>query len=184
MEDVRIIDLFFARSEDALRETEQKYGKYLKKVAYGLLRSPEDTEEILGDTMLAVWNSIPPERPGKLKYYLARIARNLSLNRLKYQSAQCRCSTRDLLLSELEDCIPDRNCQDRWEAKEIGDALNRFLKKLSREDCGLFLRRYFYGDTLSELETQFGLPEYKIRYRLKQTRGDLAAFLLQEGIGI
>lgn len=184
MEDVKILDLFFARSEDALRETEQKYGNYLRQAAYRLLRSKEDTEEILGDTMLAAWNTIPPKRPQKLKYYLLRIIRNLSMDRLDYKTAQCRNNTKGLLLSELQDCVPDLQSQDRWEAREIGEALNRFLGKLSKEDCGIFLSRYFYGYTLSEIQEKYDLPEYKIRYRLKKVRTDLATFLKQEEIGI
>ncbi len=184
MEDVKIIDLFFLRSEDALRETDKKYGNYLRQIAYRILRSREDTEEILGDTMLAAWNTIPPERPRQLRYYLARIIRNRSMDRLDYRTAQCRDNSKELLLSELEECIPDRCSQDRWEAKEIGDALNRFLGNLPREECGIFLSRYFYGYTLTEIQKKYNLPEHKIRYRLKKTRSQLAAFLQQEGIGL
>ena len=184
MEDVKIIDLYFSRSEDALRETEKKYGNYLRQVANRLLRSREDTEEILEDTWLAAWNSIPPQRPRRLQYYLAKITRNLSLNRLDYAKAQRRNSTGDVLLSELEECIPDPKSQDNWEAREIGQALNGFLGTLPGLERSLFLSRYFYGYTLEELTGKYGLPEHKIKYRLRKTRTALAAYLQQEGIGI
>ena len=184
MEDVKIIDLYFARSEEALRETEKKYGNYLRQVASRLLRSREDTEEILEDTWLAAWNSIPPQSPRRLQYYLARITRNLSLNRLDYEKAQCRSGTGTVLLSELEECIPDPRSQDRWEAREIGHALNRFLGTLPREERSLFLSRYFYGYSLEELTEKYRLPDHKIKYRLRKTRTQLASFLQQEGIGV
>lgn len=184
MEDVKIVSLFFARSEDAILETEKKYGSYLRQVAYRLLRSNEDTEEILEDAYLAAWNSIPPERPKKLQYYLARITRNLSMDRLDYHCAQCRDNRKKVLLSELEDCIPDSTGQSPWEAQEIGEALNRFLGKLPREDCALLLSRYFYGYTLGELVEKYQMPEHKIKYRLSKIRRQLAAFMQQEGIAL
>ena len=182
MEDEKIIGLYFDRSEEALKATEQKYGNYLRQVAYRLLRNEQDTEEILGDTLLATWNSIPPAKPRALRFYLAKIARNLSMNRLDYQSAQCRDSSKKVLLHELEECIPAQD--DTLEARELGMALNRFLGKLPREDCSIFLSRYFYGYTIPELEKKYCLPEYKIKYRLGKIRKQLAAFLQKEEISV
>lgn len=182
MEDVRIVGLFFDRSEEALRETEKKYGNYIREIAYRLLRSREDSEEIAGDTYLAAWNSIPPEKPASLKYYLAKITRNLSMNRLDYKTAQCRNQNRDVLLSELEECLSDPRSQDQWEAKELGMILNRFLSTLQSQDCGIFLGRYFYGYTLEELTKKYSLPDHRIKYRLSKLRKQLAVFLKKEGI--
>lgn len=184
MEDVKIVDLFFARSEDALQETEKKYGNYLKEIAYRLLHSREDTEEIVGDTYLAAWNSIPPQRPQTLKYYLAKITRNLSMNRLDYKTAQCRGGNHDILLSELEECLSDPKAQDQWEAKEIGMVLNRFLGTLPSSDCAIFLGRYFYGYTIEELSKKYSLPDHRIKYRLSKARKQLAHFLQKEGINL
>ena len=186
MEDTQIIKLYFARSEDALEETKRKYGSYLNGVARAILKSPEDREEILGDTYLAAWNSIPPQRPRSLQYYLARITRNLSLNRLDYLTAQCRDSRMDVLLSELEECLPDsgRSPEETVEAKEIGNLLNRFLGTLDAQDCGIFLNRYFYGLTIPEIQEKSGLPQRKIKYRLNSTRQKLRTFLEKEGMTV
>ena len=113
MEDTQIVALFFARSEEAISETSKKYGRYLKTIAGNVLPSSEDVEEILNDVYLAAWNSIPPNRPPVLKYYLSRIVRNLSFKRIEYLTAEKRGGNADILLQELEDCIPDtrRNMQ-------------------------------------------------------------------------
>ena len=182
MEDVKIIHLFFDRSEEALRETEKKYGSYIKGIAYRFLGSREDSEEIAGDTYLAAWNSIPPQKPNSLKYYLAKIARNLSMNRLDYKTAQCRNQSGDVLLSELEECLSDPRSQDQWEAKELGMVLNRFLAALQTEDCGIFLGRYFYGCTIEELSEKYRLPDHRIKYRLSKLRKLLKEDLQKEGI--
>lgn len=182
MEDEKIIGLYFDRSEEALKATDQKYGNYLRQVAFRLLRNQQDTEEILGDTLLAAWNSIPPAKPRALRFYLAKIARNLSMNRLDYQSAQCRDCSKKVLLHELEECVPAQD--DTLEARELGMILNRFLDKLPREDCSIFLSRYFYGYTIPELEKKYCLPEHKIKYRLGKVRKQLADFLQKEEISV
>ena len=186
MEDAQIIKLYFARSEDALGETRRKYESYLNGVARAILKSPEDREEILGDTYLAAWNTIPPERPRSLRYYLARITRNLSLNRLDYLTAQCRDSRMDVLLSELEECLPDcgSSPEETAEAREIGTLLNRFLGTLDAEDCGIFLNRYFYGLTIPEIQKKTGTPQRKIKYRLSSARRKLRMFLEKEGVSL
>lgn len=186
MDDTQIIDLYFGRSEAAIAETARKYGAYLNQVAYYILRCREDTEEIVEDTYLAAWNTIPPSRPLVLKHFLSRITRNLSFDRLDYNTAKRRNKHMNVLLSELDACIPDYsgNVEDVWEAKQLGIALNRFLETLEVADCRIFLCRYYYNLTISEIAEKYHLPERKVKYRLSCARNNLRKFLEREGIAV
>ena len=119
MEDTQIVELFFSRSEEAISETSRKYGSYLRTIAHNVLPDSQDVEEVVNDVYLAAWNSIPPKCPPVLKYYLSRVARNLSFKRVEYLTAEKRCGNADVLLSELEECIPDtgRDMDETLEAK-------------------------------------------------------------------
>ena len=186
MDDTQIIELFFSRSETAITETAVKYGPYLNQVAYHILRSREDTEEIVEDTYLAAWNAIPPTKPDVLKHFLSRITRNLSFSRLDYLNAKCRDGHMSVLLSELEECIPDQrsSLEAKWEAKELGTALNRFLETLNRTDCRIFLCRYYYNLTIGEIAQKYDLPQRRVKYRLSILRKQLRKHLDMEGIAI
>lgn len=184
MEDTQIIDLYFSRSESAIGETAGKYGAYLNQVAYNLLRCREDTEEVVEDTYLAAWNAIPPERPRRLKHFLSRITRNLSFDRLDYITAKRRDVHMITLLSELETCIPDGNgdVEAAMEAKQIGESLNRFLSGLEKLDRAVFVNRYYYGMTISEIAEKYLLSERNVKYRLSCLRSQLRKLLDREGI--
>lgn len=184
MDDTQIIQLYFARNETAIAETSGKYGPYLNQVAFNILRCREDTEEVVEDTYFAAWNAIPPEVPVVLKHFLSRITRNLAFSRLDYLTAKRRDSHLVTLLSELEDCIPDRNgdVEEIWEAKQIGVSLNRFLEAIDRMDCRIFLCRYFYNMTIGEIAEKYGLSQRKVKYRLSCLRRQLRGHLAKEGI--
>ena len=184
MEDTQIISLFWNRREAALEETEKKYGPYLNQVAYRILGSREDVEEVLSDTYLAAWNSIPPEKPRVLRHYLSRITRNLAFDRLDYNTAQRRNSNMTQTLEELDGCLPDRG-QDLEKALEAGilkESINSFLASVNRTDCALFLGRYYYGMTVRELAAKLGLTVGKTKYRLATLRLNLKDHLEKEGI--
>ena len=183
MEDSQIIELFFQRSEDALSQTDRKYGCFLRGIADRILSAPEDSEEVVNDTYLAAWNKIPPEIPKTLRYYLSRITRNLALSRLDYGNAKKRSAFAEVAISELEECIPDSAAQPevRAEQKELSQTLNRFLSGLSSEDCAIFVGRYYYNRTAAELGAKQGMREYQVKYRLKKLRGELKRFLEKEG---
>ena len=185
MEDSQIIALFFQRSEEAISQTERKYGRYLRSVASRILSLPEDSEEVVNDTYLAAWNQIPPEKPNVLKYYLSRIARNLALNQYAYKSAKKRSAFVEVAISELEESIPDCTMLPETcaEQKELSRMLNAFLSGLSRKDCALFVGRYFYNRTAAELGRKYGMQEYQVKYRLKKFRAELKRFLEKEGYG-
>ena len=185
MEDTQIVALFFSRSEEAVSETSKKYGSYLKTIARNILPSPEDAEEIINDVYLAVWESIPPKRPPMLKYFLSRIARNLCFKRIEYLAAGKRGGNADILLSELEECIPDtrKNMEELLEAKELGRQLNRFLGTLDTGDRKLFLSRYYYAMTAPELAEKYGCSVRQVKYRLGKKRRELKHTLQKEGMG-
>lgn len=184
MDDTQIIELYISRSESAIEKTAEKYGPYLNQVAYNILRCPEDTEEIVEDTYFAAWNKIPPERPRVLKHFLSRITRNLSFDRLDYITAKKRDPHMIILLSELDACVPDEknDMESAFDAKLIGEAVNRFLSRLDRMDCAVFLCRYYYGMTISEISGKYTLSERNIKYRLSNLRRQLRKSLDKEGI--
>ncbi|MBD5498632.1 MAG: sigma-70 family RNA polymerase sigma factor [Lachnospiraceae bacterium] len=180
MEDAGIVALYFARSETAIQETERKYGAYLHQVAYNILRDISDTEEIVNDTYMGAWGAIPPTRPNNFKHFLSRITRNLSFNRLSYLKA----GKRHALFVELDECIPDRQneVEHLWEAKEIGIALNRFLKTLDDKSCAVFLARYYYSYSIDELAKQYRLSARQVKYLLSKMRNELRVYFEREGV--
>lgn len=183
MEDSAIIDLYFARAEDAIGETAAKYGAYLNQIAFRILRNRADTEEIVNDTYLGAWNAIPPARPSVLRHFLSRITRNLSCTRMDYLTAQRRNAHTVQLDEELAACIPDpRGLEETWEAQAVGESLNRYLATLDPVDCAVFLLRYYYAYTIAEIATHKKLPERRVKYLLAKTREGLKRHLEQEGL--
>lgn len=183
MNDTEIIDLYFLRNQDAILQTETKYGAYLNQVAYSILRCREDTEEVVQDTYLKTWSAIPPERPNSLKFFLSKICRNLSFDRIKYASAQKRCFETEELLSEFCELIPDErgSAEDALDAKILGEAINHFLGTLTHSDVAIFLSRYFYANSIKEIAAKYQLPERKVKYRLACMRQSCLRQLEKEG---
>lgn len=186
MDDGQIIQLYWDRDQRAIQETDGKYGGLLHGIAWNLLRSREDAEECVSDTYLRAWEAIPPERPAFLRTWLGRITRNLSLDRWKRLRAEKRGGGAEVLLGELEDCVPDgRGGPERaLEDRELAEALNVFLRGLSREGRSMFLRRYWYGESVAEIRAALGCGEGKVKSSLFRTRKALRAFLEKEGIAV
>ena len=182
MEDRQIVRLFWQRDEQAIRETESKYGGKLSSLAYRIVNTHEDAEECVTDTYLAAWNSIPPQWPEYLFAYLAKICRNLCFGRLDWLGAAKRKGEVVSLTREMELCVPDRRLEDRIEGRELGEVLNRFLGTISRENRMIFLRRYWYADTVAEISERYGITQSKVKTSLHRTRNKLSAFLKKEGI--
>ena len=180
MEDSGIVELYFERSEAAIRETGKKYGAYLQQVAYNILRNLCDTEEVVNDTYMATWDAIPPTRPNNFKHFLSRITRNLSFDRLDYLNA----GKRHALFVEMDECIPDRrnDVENIWEAKEIGRVLNNFLQTLDHKTCAVFLARYYYACSISEVAEQYALSARQVKYLLSKTRNKLRRCFEREGV--
>ena len=182
MEDKTIIDLYFRRSERAISETAAKYGAYCGVIAANILPSAEDREECLNDAWLAAWNDIPPSRPDCLKAYLGRLVRNLAITRWRYAHAGKRDGGLELLLSELEDCIPDRtDPETRLEQAELSRILRDWLDCLEPEERRLFVRRYWYGIPVRTLAEEAGIAQNSMTKRLLRLRKKLKTRLEEEG---
>ena len=172
MEDSKIIDMFWQRDENAISETGRKYGEYCRSIAYNILQNNEDSEECVNDTWLKAWNSIPPQKPGNFKMYLAKITRNLSFNRYNSNNAQKRGGGEmTLVLDELTECIIDKtDVEQEYIGKELKEYILGFVRTLPERERNLFVRRYFYVDTVSEIAKRYSLTENNVMVILSRTR--------------
>ena len=181
MEDKQIVELYFARAESAVAETEKKYGRYCRYIAYRILENDEDADESVNDTYLKAWNTMPPHRPQALKPYLGMLCRQISLDRYEKNHAGKRFGQVSLALEELAECIPDGKNGDPGEGLALRDALNRFLYSLPEKTRKIFLRRYWYTSSIAEIASDFGMKESNVTVLLLRTRRKLKAFLQKEG---
>lgn len=183
MEDKQIIDLYFGRSEQAIAETDAKYGHYCYSIAYNILTNKEDSEESVSDTYMAAWNHIPPRRPAILATFLGKITRHLSIDRWRSRSAAKRGGGEMVLaLEELEDCVPGGESAERiLERKQLAALLNRLLEELPETERSVFLCRYWYIDSIADIAAHFGFTESKVRSMLHRTRIRLRKALEKEG---
>lgn len=181
MEDREIVGLYFARDESAIRETDAKYGAFCRHIARNILTLREDAEECVNDTWHTAWNRMPPTLPASLKAFLGRITRDLAIDRFRASHAQKRYDGMELLLSELGDCVPgEMNVERQIEIAEIAGSVQNWLSSLKPEDRALFLRRYWYGDTVKELAMACGLTQNQAAQRLRKLRLALRAALGEE----
>ena len=185
MEDKQIVELYWARSETAISETEKKYGRYCHYIAYQILHNDEDAKEVVNDTYLKTWNTIPPGRPDPLKPYVGTISRQLALDVYKKQHAQKRGGEVSLVLDELSECIPDNDSgADIGESVALSDALNRFMWNLPQRTRNIFVRRYFYMSSVAEIAKDFSMKESNVTMHLLRTRKKLEQFLRKEGFDL
>ncbi len=183
MEDEKIIELYFERSEQAVIETDVKYGKMCLCIAKNIINSNEDAEECVNDTYLGVWNSIPPTRPKKLSAYIAKITRNLAFKKVAYTNAKKRTAGLIVSLEELDKCFaaPDDKLSRLFESEELEKKLECFLAGQSYESRNIFLRRYWFMDSITDIAKRFSISETKVRSRLFRTRNKLKKYLSKEG---
>lgn len=183
MEDREIIALFQARSQQAVEALAGRYEALGRQVAFGVLASPWDVEECVNDAYFGVWNTIPPQEPGSLRAYFCRIVRNQALKRVEHDTAQKRNAAFDAALEELAACLAvPETVESQITARELTEAIDRFLGTLKREDRVLFLRRHWFGDDLPALATRFGRSEHATVMRLSRIRSKLRCYLKQEGM--
>lgn len=183
MEDAAIIDLYWARDEGAIAATDAKYGGLCRGLSQNILNSQEDAEECVNDAWQKAWDTIPPQRPGSLRAYLARITRNLSIDRWRAGRADRRGNGMDTLLAELEDCLPAApSAEEITEARETARAIDCWLDTLSQADRTAFLRRYWYGQAVNRVAQQAGCSPNSMAKRLSRLRAGLRCALEQEGI--
>ena len=183
MEDRAIVQLYWQRSEDAITQTDRKYGAYCFSVANNILPSREDAQECVNDTYMAAWETIPPHRPERLSTFLGKLTRRISIDRWRGLTAEKRGGcTVDLVYEELEDCIPEHSDpQAQVEAKELAEAINRFLSLLPEKERQIFLARYFRMMPLEAIQRQYGFSGSKVRTMIYRTRNRLRTYLAKEG---
>lgn len=186
MDDETIVGLYWTRQESAIAESERKYGSYCRAIADNILHSREDSEECVSDTWLHAWNAIPPKRPAILSAFLGKITRNLALDRWKLQHAEKRGGgSVALALDELVECIPSGGGLERvLDEKALSSTLDAFLRTLPERECNVFLRRYWYSDSVRDVARRFGMNENSTKSMLFRTREKLRKYLEGEGIAI
>ncbi len=185
MEDCRIIELFFERSEEAVTELSKKYEKQFRRIAMNILDNERDAEECVNDTLLAVWNAIPPEHPRSLPGFACRIARNIAAKRYQSIHATKRNNRFDVSFEELAETISCASTpNDGLDVKITADEIGIFLKKLKKSDRIMFVRRYFMLDSLSDIAFLFNVSEHYVSVRLSRTKAALKKHLLEKGISI
>lgn len=184
MEDARIIELLWNRDENAIYECEKKYTVYCRFIISNVLPDREDVNEVLNDVFLKVWNTIPPSRPESLKSYLGMLCRQLSLNRSKEKQAKKRNSHFDLVLDELGECISDSAEGDMVDKIAFRDSINRFLASLPDKTRCVFIARYWYTCSISQIAKEYRLKESHVTVLLMRTRKKLKEHLIKEGFNI
>lgn len=186
MDDERIIDLYWRRDEQAVTETDTKYGAYCHAIALNILGLREDAEECVNDTYAHAWDAMPPQRPRRLRLWLARVTRNISLNRFARGHAQRRGGGRmSILLSELDECLPDpRGLEQIEDARELGRVINAWLATQKKQDRTAFMRRYWCGESVADIAQSIGIGANTLSKRLSRMRGSLKNYLEREGVAL
>lgn len=182
MEDGKIIDLYWARDPEAIVKSEEKYGRYLGKIAWNILSDRQDCEECLNDTWLRAWNAMPTARPSVLSAFLGAITRNISLDCYRKKHAARRGSGQTAsILEELGDCVGGREPSEQLELKELAESLNRFLEGLDAQKRVMFVRRYWYMDGMAQIAERCGVSQGSVKTTLCRIRRRLKAHLQREG---
>ena len=185
MEDSKIIELFFERSEQAISALSEKYGNACQRIAYNILNDKRDAEECVNDTYLAVWNTVPPQKPDPLIAYVGKIARNIALKRYRSNTAQKRNSHYDTAFEELENTLASQTTvEQELGLTELSSAINSFLESLDQQDRVMFVRRYYFSDGISDIASRFGITNHAVSVKLMRLRDRLKKHLIKEGFEI
>jgi RNA polymerase sigma-70 factor (ECF subfamily) len=185
LDDKKIIELFYERSEQAITELSKKYGLLCEKIADNILNNHLDAEECVNDAYLAVWNTIPPQNPDSLVSYVCRIVRNQAIKKYHENTALKRNSIYDTSLDELEEVLPSSaSVEGELEAKEVSAIIDRFLETLDKQSRTMFIRRYWYSDSIEEIALSFKTSKHYISVRLSRIRKALKKYLVKEGVSV
>lgn len=185
IDDRSIIELLFARSEKGLAELDEKYGKLCHKLSHNILNSRQDAEECVNDAYLGIWNAIPPAKPNPLRAYVCKVVRNISLKLYYRTKAEKRNSVYDIAIQELEDYLPAPNTVEaEMETRELTLIIEEFLDTLNEENCVIFLRRFWFSDTYTEIAKRTGISEKSVSMRLVRIRKQMKQYLLEREVYI
>ncbi len=182
MDDKQIIELYWQRSENALQETSNKYGKLCLNLARNMLWNLEDAQECVNDAYFAAWNTIPPEKPNNLCAFILKITRNLILKKIEYNTAQKRKPDVENTLSEIDNLISDnKNTEHKFEAEELAKSISIFLRTQNSINRNVFIRRYWFYESIADISNQFSISESKAKSMLFRMRNSLKEYLIKEG---
>ncbi len=185
MDDSKIIELFFERSEQAIIELSKKYGPVCSRIAYNILNNSLDAEECVNDAYLAVWNVIPPQRPNPLLSYVCRIVRNLALKKYHANTALKRNSMYDVCLDEIADYLPSASsAEEEFAAHEVAKMIDKYLETLDQQSRIMFVRRYWHADSIADIAELFHISKHNVSVRLYRMRKHLKKHLIREGVFI
>lgn len=186
MEDQQIVDLFLRREESAIAQTKELYGARLRQLSLGIVQDPETAEECENDTYLQAWQTIPPNEPRNYLFaFLARIIRHISIDRCRYQQRLCRSAYVQELSTELQACVPGgHDPAEQLNAKALGQAISDFLRQQPEEARNVFIRRYWYMDSVSEIAKRFCISQSKVKSMLFRSRNALRKYLEKEGFEV
>jgi len=183
MEDARIIELFLRRIEQAITETQLKYGKLCKNIAMNLLFNNEDADEVVNDTYLGVWNAIPPEKPVYLMPFVCRVTKNIAMDKLDYNNAKKRNVHTIMSFDELEDIVSGTSSvEEEYIIKEVAGYISEFLKKQNRKRRIIFIRRYWYFDSIQQIAEEHRMSENTVKSELFRLRKKLKVYLEERGV--
>ena len=184
LDDLSIIELYFARDEQAIKETDAKYGRLCHSIAYNILNNNEDSEECVNDTYIGVWNAIPPTRPNNFMAFVCKITRNLSLKRIEAMAWQKRSKATIVSLDELAEVLPDESIAVGTTDEDIGKAISDFLRNEKEDVRNVFIRKYYFFDSIGDIAKRYGFTESKVKNMLYHTRNKLKEYLIKEGVEI
>lgn len=181
MDDQKIVELFEQRSEEAVTELNTRYGKLCRQIAGNILDDPRDVEECVNDSLLSVWNQIPPDQPESLCAYVCRIVRNVSLDRLDYNRAKKRSVGTVLSIDECSEWLYDDSIRVDGTDRELGEAISRYLRGQKADRANIFIRRYSFFEPIKVIAKSHHCSEAKVRNLLARMRGQLKEYLKKEG---
>lgn len=184
MDDLRIIELYFERDEQAINETAAKYGQLCHSIAYNILNNHEDSEECVNDTYSGIWNAIPPTRPDNFMAFVCKIARNLSLKRLEFMTREKRSQAVLVSLEELESVLPDNGLAFGVTDEDAGMLISKFLRSQKEDVRNVFIRKYYFFDSIGDIARRYCFTESKVKNMLFHTRNKLKDYLIKEGIQV
>lgn len=183
IDDLSIIELYFERNEQAIKETDIKYGKLCHNISYNILKNHEDSEECINDIYTGLWNAIPPARPYNFTAFICKIARNISLKKLEFINREKRSPIVTVSLNELEEILPDERAADICE-DDIGRLISNFLRTQKEDARNVFIRKYYFFDSIEEIAERYSFTQSKVKNMLFHTRNKLKKYLIKEGIEI